>query len=145
MASKREQVLDRLHNKLKSLETSTLKVYRNLDKPQAVPTSGMIVLRDGASDEPEVLLSPLTYIYEHVATLEAMVQQADPATRATLIDALMVSIGSVIANNRTLDGIAEWMEARSPEFDDEPIEGAASVRMATIQVMVRFFTTDPLN
>jgi hypothetical protein len=57
----------------------------------------------------------------------------------------MVSIGSVIANNRTLDGLAEWMEARSPEFDDEPIEGAASVRMATIQVMVRFFTTDPLN
>jgi len=44
-----------------------------------------------------------------------------------------------------LDGLAEWMEARSPEFDDEPIEGAASVRMATIQVMVRFFTTDPLN
>ncbi len=66
MASKREQVLDRLHNKLKSLETSALKVYRNLDKPQAVPTSGMIVLRDGASDEPEVLLSSLTYIYEHV-------------------------------------------------------------------------------
>ena len=145
MSSKREQVLDRLNTKLKILESATLKVYRNLDKPQAVPTSGMIVFRDGASDEPEVLLSPLTYIYEHVATLEAMVQHADPATRATLIDALMVSIGSVIANNRTLDGLAEWMEARSPEFDDEPIEGAASVRMATIQVMVRFFTTDPLN
>ena len=39
-----------------------------------------------------------------------MVQHADPATRATLIDALMGSMGNVIANNRTLDGLAEWME-----------------------------------
>jgi hypothetical protein len=36
MPSKREQVLDRLFTKLKTLETATLKVYRNLDKPEQV-------------------------------------------------------------------------------------------------------------
>jgi len=145
MPSKREQVLDRLFTKLKTLETATLKVYRNLDKPQVVPSSGIVVLRDGVAQDPEVLLSPLTYIYEQLATLEVMVQNPDPATRDTLLDTLLVALSGVITANRTLDGLAEWVEARSPEFQEEPIEGAASIRAATVPVMVRSFTSDPLN
>jgi hypothetical protein len=145
MPSKREQVLDRLATKLKTLESTSLKVYRNLDKPQQIPSGGMIVLRDGVAGEPEVLLSPLTYIYEQLVTVEVMVQNPDPAARDALLDVLLVALSGVITGNRTLDGLAEWMEARSPEFQDEPIEGAASIRAATVQVMVRFFTSDPLN
>lgn len=145
MPSKREQVLDRLATKLKTLESTSLKVYRNLDKPQQIPSGGMIVLRDGVAGEPEVLLSPLTYIYEQLVTVEVMVQTPDPAARDALLDVLLVALSGVITTNRTLDGLAEWMEARSPEFQGEPIEGAASIRAATVQVMVRFFTSDPLN
>ena len=145
MTSKREQVLDRLATKLKTLETASLKVYRNLDKPQKIPAGGIIILRDGGGEEPEVLLSPLTYIYEHLVTAEIMVQNPDPTIRNSTIDALLVGIGSVINANRTLDGLAEWIEARSPEFQEEPIEGAASIRTATVLIMVRFFTSDPLN
>jgi hypothetical protein len=141
MPSKREQVLDRLFTKLKTLETATLKIYRNLDKPEQVPTNGMMVMRDGIAQDPEVLLSPLTYIYEHLVTVEVLVQNPDPATR----DVLLVALSGVITTNRTLDGLAEWVEARSPEFQDEPIEGAASIRAAFAQVMVRHFTSDPLN
>ncbi len=145
MTSKREQVISALYAKLKTLETSNLKVYRNLDKPQAMPASGLIVLRNGASDEPEVLLSPLTYIYEHLVSLEVLVQNADSAIRSSLLDNLLVSVGSIINANRTLDGLAEWVEAKAPDFNDDPIEGAATIRSATVQIMVRFFTTDPLN
>lgn len=145
MTSKREQVLDRLATKLKTLETASLKVYRNLDKPQKIPSGGIVILRDGGGEEPEVLLSPLTYIYEHLVTAEIMVQNPDPTIRNSTIDALLVGIGSVINANRTLDGLAEWIEARSPEFQEEPIEGAASIRTATVLIMVRFFTADPLN
>jgi hypothetical protein len=145
MTSKREQVLDRLATKLKTLETASLKVYRNLDKPQKIPSGGIVILRDGGGEEPEVLLSPLTYIYEHLVTAEIMVQNPDPTIRNSTIDALLVGIGSVINANRTLDGLAEWVEARSPEFQEEPIEGAASIRTATVLIMVRFFTSDPLN
>ena len=56
-----------------------------------------------------------------------------------------MALSGVITANRTLDGLAEWVEARSPEFQIEPIEGAASIRAATVQVMLRFFTSDPLN
>ena len=145
MTSKREQVLDRLATKLKTLETTSLKVYRNLDKPQKIPSGGIVILRDGGGEEPEVLLSPLTYIYEHLVTTEIMVQNPDPTIRNSTMDALLVGIGSVINANRTLDGLAEWIEARSPEFQEEPIEGAASIRTATVLIMVRFFTSDPLN
>lgn len=145
MPSKREQVLDRLAIKLKTIETATLKVYRNLEKSQQIPSGGMIVMRDGVAEEPEILLSPLTYIYEQLIAVEVMVQNPDPAARDALLDVVLVAISSVIAANRTLDGLAEWVEARSPEFQEEPIEGAASIRVATVQVMARFFTYDPLN
>lgn len=145
MTSKREQILDRLSTKMKALESATVKVYRNLDKPQKITSGGIIILRDGGGEEPEVLLSPLTYIYEHLVTAEIMVQNPDPAIRDSTLDALLVSIGGVINANRTLDGLAEWVEARSPDFQEESIEGAASIRTATVLIMVRFFTTDPLN
>lgn len=145
MTSKREQILDRLHTKMKALESANVNVYRNLDKPQKITSGGIIILRDGGGEEAEVLLSPLTYIYEHLVTAEIMVQNPDPAIRDSTLDALLVSIGGVINANRTLDGLAEWVEARSPEFQEEPIEGAASIRAATVQVMLRFATNDPLN
>ena len=145
MPSKREQVLDRLATKLKTIETATLKVYRNLEKSQQIPSGGMIVMRDGVAEEPEILLSPLTYIYEQLIAVEVMVQNPDPAARDALLDGVLVAVSGVIAANRTLDGLAEWVEARSPEFQEDPIEGAASIRVATVQVMARFFTYDPLN
>lgn len=145
MTSKREQVLNALYIAMKTLDGVNLKVYRNLDKPQPVPSGGLVVLRDGTGEEPEVLLSPLTYIYEHIVTMEVMVQNAVSATRDTALDALLVNIGAIITANRTLGGLAEWVEARSPDFIDDPIEGAASIRLATVGIMVRFSTNDPLN
>jgi hypothetical protein len=100
MTSKREQVLNALYTAVKTLEGANLKVYRNLDKPQPVPSGGLVVLRDGTGEEPEVLLSPLTYIYEHIVTMEVMMQNASSATRDTALDALLVSIGAIITANR---------------------------------------------
>ncbi len=145
MTSIREQVIARLYTKLKTLETAQVKVYRNLDKPQKVTSGGIIILRDGTGGDPEVFLSPVTYIFEHLVTLEVMAQNPDSATRDTSLDNLLASIGGIINANRTLDGLAEWMESHTPEFTEDAIEGAATVRLATVQVMIRFFTTDPLN
>lgn len=145
MSSKREQVLQALYTKLLGLQSSQVGVYRNMDKPQKVPDGGLIILRDGESGEPDVMLSPLTYIYEHTATLEVMVQHPDEGKRSPMLDGLLISIGAIIGANRTLDGLAEWVEAQAPNFNDEPIEGAATIRAATAPVMIRFFTSDPLN
>lgn len=145
MPSIREQVLDALFVRLKTLESDQLKVFRNLDKPQKVPEEGIVILRDGSAAEPEVLLSPLTYIYEYDAQLEVLVQNPDQAARDAALDELLTGIGGVVSGDRTLGGLAEWVEARTPEFQDEPIEGAATIRSAVVPVMIRFFTSDPLN
>lgn len=145
MPSKREQILSALYTAVKALEAATLKIYRNLDKPQIIPAGGIVIVRDGSESEPEILLNPLTYIYEHVATLEVMVQNADQPSRDAQLDALLVSIGGIVAANRTLGGIAEWMEARAPELQEEPVEGAPTIKLATVPIMIRYFTTDPLN
>lgn len=144
MPSKREQVLLSLFARLQTLESPTVRVYRNQDKPQKIE-GGMIILRDGTSGEPEVLLSPLTYIYEHRANIEIMVQAPDAADRDSALDALLSDIGAVIASDRSLSGLAEWAEADAPDFTEEPIEGALTVKMAEIAIMVRFATHDPLN
>ena len=146
MPSVREQIIAAFFSELKTLESSRIKVLRNPDKLMKVPADGaIIVLRDGESGDPEVLLSPLTYIYEHLVTAEVIVQESDAALRDSQIDSLLISIGSVINANRTLNGLAEWVEARSPDFQQEPIEGAATIRTASVLIMIRYFTTDPLN
>ena len=144
MSSIREQILEAFFTRLTTLATTHVSVYRNLDKPQQID-GGMIIMRDGASEQPEMLLSPLTYIYQHSIALEVLVQNPDAPTRDTSMDALLVSIGAVITANRSLGGLAEWLEAEAPAFTEEPIEGAASVKMAQLSIMVRFHTSDPLN
>ena len=144
MSSTREKILEALFTKLQTLGTSTVRVYRNMDKPQKVE-SGMIIMRDGASEEPEVLLSPLTYIYQHLVNIEVMVQDANSANRDSELDALLSAIGTIITANRSLGGLAEWVEANAPAFIQEPIEGAPTVKMAQLSIMVRFVTNDPLN
>lgn len=144
MASKREQVLSALFTALQTLQIATVRVYRNLDNPQKVE-GGLIIMRDGTTEQPEVLLSPLTYIYQHLVNLEVMVQYADPVQRSSQLDALLVGIGGVVTANRSLGGIAEWVEAEAPAFVEQPIEGTTTVKMATLSIMVRFFTSDPLN
>ena len=144
MPSMREQVLNNLHQKLDTLATSQITICRNPDKPQKVE-GGLIIMRDGSAEEPDVLLSPLTYIYQQLVNIEVIVQNVDSGARDSLLDSILVSIGGIINANRSLDGLAEWVEANAPAFIDEPIEGAASLKAAQFTIMIRFFTSDPLN
>jgi len=74
-----------------------------------------------------------------------MVQDADAATRDSELDALLSAMGNIITANRSLNGLAEWVESNAPAFIQEPIEGAPTVKMAQLSIMVRFVTNDPLN
>ncbi len=146
MPSVREQILSAFFNELKTLETSLIKVVRNPDKAMKVPEKGAIItLQDGESGEPEVLLSPLTYIYEHIATIELVVNTAYAQSQGTTLDDLLMIIENLILADRTLGGLAEWIEARAPEFIQEAVEGAPAMRAANINVMMRFHTASPLH
>ncbi|MCB1340626.1 MAG: acyl-CoA transferase [Pseudooceanicola sp.] len=139
MPSKSEQVLTALLAVLEGV--SGPDVERNTGLPETVPPGGLVVLHDGDPGEPEVLLSPLTYLYEHEAELDVFVQAA---ASDSAFDALKVAIGVAIAADRTLGGLCDWVEAVAPVPSDLPFVGAVALKAATIGVRLTYSTSDPL-
>ena len=139
MASKRELVLAAVDARLQTLAAPVL---RGDVLPERIPAMGLIILRDGKPGDPEVTLSPLTYFYEHRAELEVVIQAG--TGRDALFDALTANIGTVLAADRTLGGLCDWVEAEAPEPVDLPIEGAAALKAAVTTVVLHYATSDPL-
>ena len=139
MPTLREIVLTALHARLLALPATAL---RGDVLPERVPPDGLLILRDGEPGEPEVTLSPVAYHYQHRAEVEAVVQGAD---RDAAVDALCASIGTVIAADRTLGALCDWIEAEAPRPVDLPVEGAASLKVAVIPVILHYTTADPLG
>lgn len=139
MPTPRETILAALYARLASLPATVL---RGEVLPERVPAKGLLILRDGEPGEPEVSLSPLAYHYQHRAEVETIVQGAD---LDSAFDALCVSIGAVLAADRTLGGLCDWTEAEAPQPVDLPVEGAASLKAAVIRVSLFYTTSDPLG
>ena len=140
MPSKRENILSALYARLQTLAAPVL---RGDVLPERIPSTGLIILRDGKPGDPEVTLSPLTYFYEHRAELEVVIQAG--TGRDALFDALTASIGTALAADRTLGGLCDWVEAEAPEPVDLPIEGAASLKAAVVTIVLHYATPDPLT
>ena len=139
MLSPRETILAAPHARLSALPATAL---RGEALPERVPADGLLILRDGEPVEPEVTLSPLAYHYQHRAEIEAVVQGAN---RDAAFDTLTASIGAALAADRTLGGLCDWAEAEAPRPVDLPVEGAASLKAATIAVVLHYTTDDPLS
>ena len=138
--TQRETILSALADLLRTIPN--VPVLRGEVLPERIPPAGLMILRDGEPGEPEVTLSPLTYHYQHRAEIEAVMQGAN---RDATFDALCASIGVVIAADRTLGGLCDWVEAEAPQPVDLPVEGAASLKAAVIPVILHYSTTDPLG
>jgi hypothetical protein len=140
MSTTRETILAALHARLQPLAATVL---RDEVLPERVPASGLIILRDGQPGEPEVTLSPLRYHYQHRAELEVVVQSG--TGRETTFDALVAAIGEAVEGDRTLGGLCDWIEPEAVSSVDLPIEGAATLKAATITVVLHYTSTGPLN
>jgi hypothetical protein len=138
MPTTRETILQALYA---LLQTQPAPVLRGEVLPERVPAAGLLILRDGEPDEPEVTLSPLAYHYQHRAEIEAVVQCAD---HDAAFDTLTACVGTAIAADRTLGGHCDWIEAEAPRPVDLPVEGAASIKAVVIPVVLHYSTADQL-
>jgi hypothetical protein len=138
MPTPRETILTALHARLKSLPATAL---RGEVLPERVPPEGLMILRDGDPGEPEVTMSPLRYHYQHSAEIELVVQSAG---RDAAFDSLIASIGAALEADRTLGGLCDWIEPEAPKPVDLPVEGAATVKAASITVVLHYTTASPL-
>lgn len=144
MASKREQVLEAI----KALVASALpsaEVKRNLDKPERIPPGGLVIVRDGDAGEPEILLSPLTYIYEHRVPIEIAAFASASLTREQALDQMLAALGEAVAADRTLGGLCEFLDTEAPTSDDLETAGAISGRWADAAIIASYATGNPLT
>jgi hypothetical protein len=140
MASKREEVLQAL---LAQLQTVPLgKVERNRLRPERIPPEGLIILRDGEIGEPEVLLSPLSYIWTHTARVEVFSASGDPDTH---LDTLLTSIATVLGVDPALGREIDQMEIGAPDFDGAAPEGGPNVKAAIVPIRLVYETSNPLT
>lgn len=143
MTSTREQALKGLFLCLQSITGPTVK--RNEPLPTKVPETGLIILRDGDPGEPEVILSPTRFVYQHRAEVEILVQQADQAERDAALDTLLVAVGDALSGDPTLGGKVDILRPGSPELLQETIEGAPTIKAALIPVFLEYTTLNPLQ
>ena len=141
MPTTREAILTTLADLLRTIPH--MPVLRGEVLPERIPSAGLMILRDGAPGEPGVTLSPLTYHFQHRAELEVIVQSA--TDRDTRFDALLAQISAVIAADRTLRGLCDWVEPAAAEPIDLPVEGAASLKGGIIPITLHYATNDTLG
>jgi len=142
VTSKREQVLSALFGRLQTVPDAT--VRRNEALPVSVPAGGLIILRDGDPGEPDVTLNPRTEYYTHRTEIEAFVTQPVGGGGEAALDALLGDIGTALAVDRSLGGLAENFSWSAPETSVLAIEGAAPILTARITVTIEYLVSDPL-
>ena len=140
MPSKRERVLERLFEQLRLMPLA--KIERNRLRPDRIPPEGLLILRDGEISEPEVLLSPLTYVWTHVARVEVYSASGNPDTH---LDDLLISVASVMNADPTLNGELDQMEIGPPDFDGAAPEGGPDVKAAILPIRLIYETSNPLT
>ncbi len=143
MSSKREQVLEALFNRLSSLED--VDIRRNEAMPIKIPSCGLVILRDGNLGEPQILLSPTRYIFQHRAEVEVLMQKVSAADTDVALDNVLERIGYLITVDPTLSGQIDYMHAEPPEFIEQPIEGGITIKAAIIPIILEYVSKTSLN
>jgi hypothetical protein len=142
MPTRREEVLAALFERLRTIPDAV--VRREEPLPDKVPAAGLVILRDGDPGEPEVLLSPLSYLWRHRAEIEAVVQ-GPPEAATVALDALLLEIDTALATDRSLSGLVDWLDWGGPQTRDLALDGAAGLRAAVVSVTLHFETSTPLS
>ncbi len=142
MPSIREQILAALLARLETVPNATAK--REAPLPETVPAGGLIILRDGDPGDPEVILSPVTYLWEHQTEIEVILQRGQNDDSAEL-DALLMAAGNALTADRSLGGLADWLDWGAPKTSGLAIDGAAALRGATVPVTIHYASDNPLG
>lgn len=141
--SKREAALKALLSVLAGISGPT--VERNTLEAQKLPAGGLIVLRDGDPGEPDVTLSPPSYLFQHRAEIVVQVSGGTAAIRDAAMDAVLQQIGAAVGADDTLGGAVEMATLEPPEYLGEPVEGGEGIKAAELGVVLEYEAATPLG
>ncbi len=117
-------------------------VTREAELPQVCPPGGIVNLVPRDPEEVARRLGVVAREINRVVDLECVVQSGDPAVRSALLDASLSAIG-VLLSNTNLGGLVDYLDVGEPaSADDVPMEGAASLKGATVPVTLYYETSN---
>jgi hypothetical protein len=143
MSSVRETALQALFTVLQGVAGVTVK--RGEILPVKIPDNGLIILFDGEVNVAETLLSPLRYLIQHRAEVQVAVQKSTPAARDTALDGILTNIAAALTANPSLNGTVDVAILEAPQFTDEPVEGAAGLKIASVPVLLEYVAPTPIS
>jgi hypothetical protein len=143
MSSVRETALQALFTLLQGVAGVTVK--RGEILPVKISDNGLIVLFDGDVTVAETLLSPLRYLIQHRAEVQVAVQKPSTSARNALLDGILTAIATALTANPTLSGTVDVTVLEAPQVTDEPIEGAAGLKIASIPVLLEYIANTPIS
>jgi hypothetical protein len=143
MSSVRETALQALFVVLQGVAGVTVK--RGEILPVKIPDSGLIILFDGEVTVAETLLSPLRYLIQHRAEVQVSVQKPSASARNASLDGILTAIAGALTANPTLSGTVDVAVLEAPQVTDEPIEGAAGLKIASIPVLLEYIANTPIS
>ncbi len=112
--------------------------FRNPEAGIDASETGVVTMTDGDAGEPEVILSPVRFGWEHQVELEIT---AKGEGRRDAVQALIAKIDAALAADRSLGGAVD--DARivsAPEFHEFSTGGAAAERSAVLHVQLVYTT-----
>jgi hypothetical protein len=143
MSSVRETALQALLAILQTIPSITVK--RNEILPVKIPESGLIILFDGEANVAETLLSPLRYLLQHRAEVQVAVQKPTASARDAALDTILTAIAAALTAHPTLGGTVDVAVLEAPQFTDEPVEGAAGLKIASVPVLLEYVANTPIS
>lgn len=143
MTQTRDGALDALQTVIAAAIAAPAKFYR--DPEATIPAShdGVVLMTDGDPGQPEAILSPLSYAWEHQVNFEIA---ATGENRKATIEALIAKFEPALAADRTLGGAVD--DARvtlAPDIHEYPVDGAEQERSAVLFVQLSYTTQSGAN
>jgi hypothetical protein len=128
-----ELPLERFGNRLPQLSFEVFRPILDGDSAESLVRAVTLIPASGE----------FAYHYQHLAEIETFVQAG--TGRDAAFDALAGGVGIVLAADRTLGGLCDWVEAEAPRPVDLAIDGAATLKAAVIPIVLHYASADPLG
>jgi len=138
MSQTRLGALDALETRIAAVITAPAGFVRDPEAPVDASHDGVVIMRDGDPGQPEYILSPMGYAWEHPVEFEIT---ASGENRRAAVEALIAKFMPALDADRTLGGAVD--DARimtAPEINEYPVEDAETERSAVIRVTLSYTT-----
>lgn len=122
-------------------------VLRNPDTTVTPTRGGLVLIEDGDPGEPieRTLGSPGGWYYEHPVRVTILVSGSNKDIRAATCDDLVAAVGAAAIVDRSLGGLASWVETSAPDVGNEQHDGGDAVTTATADIVIAYTLTNPMG